>query len=119
MCFSRRCLSSVGFALIATIGCLVARADEPSLRIPPVEPAAAEKTFHTLDGFHMDLIAAEPLVTDPVAMAYDERGRAWVVEMNDYPYTDKSNDVAAARTDDRQAAGQGPHPGRRRRRRRV
>ncbi len=55
---------------------------------------AAEKTFHVLDGFHMDLIAAEPLVTGPVAMAYDERGRAWVVEMNDYPYTDKSNDVA-------------------------
>ncbi len=72
---------------------LMAHAAEPSLRIAPVEPAAAEKTFHALDGFHMDLIAAEPLVTDPVAMAYDERGRAWVVEMNDYPYTDKANDV--------------------------
>ncbi len=100
--FSRRCLASVGPALIVAISRLAAAADEPSLRIPPVEPAAAEKTFHTLDGFHMDLIAAEPLVTDPVAMVYDERGRAWVVEMNDYPYTDKSHDVPQAdRTTDK------------------
>ena len=41
----------------------------------------------------MELIAAEPLVMDPVAMAYDEDGRAWVVEMSDYPYTDKTKDV--------------------------
>ena len=31
-------------------------------------------------------------MTDPVAIAYDENGRAYVVEMNDYPYTDKSNE---------------------------
>ena len=92
----------VGLGLVTSPLALGAGADEPSLRIPPVEPAAAEKTFHTLDGFHMDLIAAEPLVTDPVAMAYDERGRAWVAEMNDYPYTDKANDVAQAeRTTDK------------------
>ncbi len=36
----------------------------------------------------MQLIAAEPLVTDPVAMAIDEFNRAFVAEMNDYPYTD-------------------------------
>ena len=38
----------------------------------------------------MDLLASEPLVTDPVAMAYDENGLAYVVEMNDYPFTDKA-----------------------------
>src|SRR4029079_7195551 len=47
----------------------------------------------TLDGFAMQLIAAEPLTTDPVAAAYDENGRLYVVEMSDYPYTDKSTDV--------------------------
>ena len=36
----------------------------------------------------MDLLAAEPLVTDPVDMVYDENGLAYVVEMSDYPYTD-------------------------------
>jgi len=57
---------------------------------PPVEPKNAEKTFHVLDGFEMQLIAAEPLVTDPVAITYDADGRAYVCEMNDYPYTDKA-----------------------------
>lgn len=59
-------------------------------RTPPTEPAEASSTFQVLHGFTMDLLAAEPLVTDPVAMAYDEDGRAYVCEMNDYPYTDKA-----------------------------
>jgi putative membrane-bound dehydrogenase-like protein len=58
---------------------------------PPVEPTSAAKTFHVLDGFEMQLIAAEPLVTDPVAITYDADGRAFVCEMNDYPYTDKAS----------------------------
>ena len=32
------------------------------------------------------LWAAEPDVIDPVAMAFDERGRAWIAECRDYPY---------------------------------
>ncbi len=42
----------------------------------------------------MELLASEPLVTDPVAMVYDENGLAYVVEMNDYPYTDKTTHEA-------------------------
>ena len=64
----------------------------PSL--PPVEPRDANQTFRTQDGFTMDLLASEPLVTDPVAMVYDENGLAYVVEMNDYPYTDKTTHAA-------------------------
>ena len=69
-------------------------AADPLPRIPPTEPKDVAKKFHTQQGFTMDLLAAEPLTTDPVAIAYDENGRAWVVEMSDYPYTDKANDVA-------------------------
>ena len=58
---------------------------------PPVEAKNAAETFHVLDGFEMQLIAAEPLVTDPVAITYDADGRAYVCEMNDYPYTDKEH----------------------------
>ena len=57
-------------------------------RFAPLEPDAALKSFRVLDGFRMDLLAAEPLVTDPVAAAYDEDGRLYVAEMNDYPYVD-------------------------------
>lgn len=59
-------------------------------RIAPKEPAEAIKTFQILDGFRMDLLASEPLVTSPVAMVYDENGLAYVAEMFDYPYTDKT-----------------------------
>lgn len=62
-------------------------------RLPPKEPADALATFRTLDGFRMELIAHEPNVTDPVAIEYDEHGWAYVAEMLDYPYTDKSTDV--------------------------
>lgn len=62
------------------------------LRIPPREADEALAAFHMRDGFRMELLASEPLVEDPVAMEYDEWGRAYVVEMRDYPYTDKSTD---------------------------
>jgi putative membrane-bound dehydrogenase-like protein len=61
-------------------------------RVAPTEPTAVGKTFRLKEGFTLELVAAEPLVTDPVAAAFDEAGRLYVVEMNDYPYTDKSTD---------------------------
>lgn len=66
--------------------------EETLPRVPPLEPAAALRSFETLPGFEMQLLAAEPLVTDPVAIAYDENGLAYVAEMSDYPYTDKTTD---------------------------
>src|ERR1051325_8965636 len=59
--------------------------------IPPTPAREAAKTFRVLDGFRMDLLASEPLVASPVAMTYDENGRAYVCEMRDYPYTDKAH----------------------------
>jgi putative membrane-bound dehydrogenase-like protein len=58
--------------------------------IPPHEPADALKTFQTLPGFRIEQAAAEPLVTDPVAMSFDEDGRLYVVEMLDYSEQDKA-----------------------------
>jgi putative membrane-bound dehydrogenase-like protein len=37
------------------------------------------------EGFQVDLIAAEPDLHQPVAFAWDERGRIWVVEAYSYP----------------------------------
>jgi putative membrane-bound dehydrogenase-like protein len=53
-------------------------------RIPPTEPAAALKTFHIAPGFGIEQVAAEPLVADPVAVAFDENARLYVVEMRGY-----------------------------------
>jgi putative membrane-bound dehydrogenase-like protein len=59
-------------------------------RIPPHAPADALKTFKTLPGFRVEQVAAEPLVTDPVAMSFDENGRLYVVEMLDYSEQDRA-----------------------------
>src|SRR5207245_10584767 len=48
-------------------------------------PADAQKAFTVPEGFEVRLFAAEPDVINPVAMAWDERGRLWVVELYEYP----------------------------------
>lgn len=42
------------------------------------------KTFKVAPGFHLELVAAEPLVADPVAIAFGADGKLWVVEMRGY-----------------------------------
>lgn len=51
----------------------------------PVSPRAALKQFVLHPKLRIELVACEPQVVDPVAMAFDEDGRLWVVEMRDYP----------------------------------
>jgi len=55
--------------------------DRPS----PTEAAVAINTIHVPNGFEVQLMAAEPLVLDPVAIDWGADGRLWVVEMADYP----------------------------------
>lgn len=52
---------------------------------PPYAPEDALSTFEIADGFKIELVAAEPLVQDPVAMTVDEGGHIYVVEMPGYP----------------------------------
>ncbi len=51
---------------------------------PVLSPQAALEAFDVLPGFRVDLVAAEPLVEDPVSIVFDEQGRLWVVEMRSY-----------------------------------
>ncbi len=53
-------------------------------RIAPKEPESALAAFEWMPGLQVQLIASEPMVMDPVALTYDERGRAYVVEMRGY-----------------------------------
>ncbi len=53
------------------------------------DASQALSTFELEDGFKIELIAAEPLISDPVDMEIDEYGRLYVVEMHGYPL-DKS-----------------------------
>ncbi|HTU20947.1 MAG TPA: PVC-type heme-binding CxxCH protein [Gemmataceae bacterium] len=51
----------------------------------PLSPREEQATFRLPKDFEIDLVAAEPDVVDPVAMAFDEDGRIFVAEMRGYP----------------------------------
>ena len=51
----------------------------------PVPPEAAHQTFQVDDGLQIELVAAEPLTASPVALAWDDAGRLFVVENRGYP----------------------------------
>ena len=48
-------------------------------------PEASLKSMHVRPGFRVELVAAEPQVMDPIALAFGADGKLWVVEMGDYP----------------------------------
>ncbi|MHB1077957.1 MAG: PVC-type heme-binding CxxCH protein [Prosthecobacter sp.] len=59
------------------------------LKVPgpaPKSPQESLKALHVKPGFEARLVAAEPLVQDPVFIDWDAKGRMWVVEMGDYPF---------------------------------
>ncbi|MGA1606992.1 MAG: PVC-type heme-binding CxxCH protein [Planctomycetota bacterium] len=62
--------------------------DPPAWMVIPSSPVRTPDeelaTFVVEPGYRVQLVAAEPLVQDPVALRFDEQGRAWVVEMRGY-----------------------------------
>ncbi|WP_182868616.1 neutral/alkaline non-lysosomal ceramidase N-terminal domain-containing protein [Rhodopirellula sp. JC639] len=54
-------------------------------RPKPLDPATALQTIQVADDYQVELVAAEPLVQDPVNIAFGDDGNLWVVEMGDYP----------------------------------
>lgn len=53
-------------------------------RIPPTEASEAQQLFTIQPDVRLELVATEPLVADPVAMAFDDTGSLYVVEMRGY-----------------------------------
>ncbi len=51
----------------------------------PKNVEAAIQSIHVPNGYKVELVAAEPLVQDPVAIDWGADGKLWVVEMADYP----------------------------------
>jgi putative membrane-bound dehydrogenase-like protein len=52
---------------------------------PPRSPEEAVAKMTVPDGFNVEIVAAEPDVVNPVAMAIDEKGRYWITESFEYP----------------------------------
>jgi putative membrane-bound dehydrogenase-like protein len=51
----------------------------------PKPPTESLSTMTTRKDLRVELVAAEPLIQDPVAFDWDPTGRLWVVEMSGYP----------------------------------
>lgn len=79
-CFAR---SVFAFTVCFTVA---AKADEPAAPEAPLVHAASDEPRSSMqgirlpDGFRVELFAAEPMLANPVAFAFDERGRVYVCE---------------------------------------
>lgn len=75
-------LSVIGLALaVRPLPAQIAPATDAP---PPLTPEESAKEFRLPPGFRVELVAAEPYLADPVAMAFDERGRIFVCEIHGY-----------------------------------
>ena len=75
-------------------------------RFPLKDPAESQRALVPRPGFHVDLVAAEPLVRSLVAIEFDEDGRLYVAEFPEYnQYADEDGGLAG---DLRSADGRGP-----------
>ncbi|MEI6527318.1 MAG: PVC-type heme-binding CxxCH protein, partial [Planctomycetota bacterium] len=52
---------------------------------PPLSPTEALSRMVVPEGFHVELVASEPDIQNPVAMAFDDAGRIYVTESFEYP----------------------------------
>jgi len=78
---------------MALVACVVATTSsvlpaDAQTPIPesPLSPEQSLEHFHIDPSLKVELVASEPDVIDPVAIAFDADERLWVVEMSDYPH---------------------------------
>ncbi len=77
-----------GVLIFALAGCKQSHKNSTDSRVIPESPSLSAKQSMKLmnveNGFVVKLVAEEPLVSAPVAMNFDNQGRLWVVEMENY-----------------------------------
>lgn len=59
----------------------------------PQDADLSRQSIHVPDSYRVELVASEPLVKDPVNIAFGDDGRLWVVEMGDYPEGEHGGNV--------------------------
>jgi putative membrane-bound dehydrogenase-like protein len=69
--------------------------EDPKIQIP-LSPEDSQKHIQLPKGFTAELFAAEPDIINPIQFAWDERGRLWVVQSQDYPH-ELENEVGGDR----------------------
>src|SRR5437763_911030 len=79
-------LRSVLSVVLFAAALVLFAAEQPGKALTgPLSPREELATFKIAKGFKVELVACEPDVIDPVALAFDEDGRLFVAEMRGYP----------------------------------
>ena len=73
-------------AVLLAASALFSPAENPVPR-GALSPEEELKTFQVADGLRVELVAADPMVESPCAIAFDEKGRLFVAENRGYPHT--------------------------------
>ena len=55
-------------------------------KAPKPDPVAELGQFQAAEGFEVNLFAANPLISKPINMNFDARGRLWVASSGVYPH---------------------------------
>ena len=50
------------------------------------QPDEALRAFKPIEGLTMELVASEPVIRQPIDVHFDDRGRLWVVQYQQYPF---------------------------------
>ncbi|MCS6851000.1 MAG: c-type cytochrome [Gemmataceae bacterium] len=83
-------LAALGVVGLAAVFACWVRSEEPTpiyntvKEEPPLSAAEAAARFQAPPGFRVTVFAAEPDVRQPIALAWDRRGRLWVAENHTY-----------------------------------
>lgn len=90
-------LRNIGF-LVSTLSLLLActakkepppplsySGENPRIQVP-LSPEDSRKHIQLPEGFDVQLFASEPEIINPICFTWDERGRLWVVQSQDYPH---------------------------------
>jgi len=79
-----RCVSFIAFISAMLLASAIA---QNGLRdIPNTDPQAQLDSFSVIEGASINLFASDPVISNPVHMNWDQRGRLWVVSSPLYPH---------------------------------
>src|ERR1700758_3836905 len=74
--------ASVVCCFVAVAACLLLT---NSVAAQGFTPEQALKRMQVADGLEVSLVAAEPIVRQPVTISFDDHGRVWVIQYLQYP----------------------------------
>lgn len=91
-------LRGIAWAGKRDVDLLTSKEDRASLAYPtggPLRPEVAQKSLVLHDGFSASLVAAEPLIVNPISLDWDPSGRLWVAETPGYPMKEEFSHIPA------------------------